>query len=69
MAADTIMAADTMKKQNANKTEIVATRAKAILQEFKNKLRAIHREALALVRTHEQRKIAAVKENIKNIIN
>lgn len=58
-----------MKKPDSNKTEIIATRAKAILREFKDKLQAIHREALALVRTHEQKKIAAVRQNIKSITN
>lgn len=45
----------------------MAARAKAILQEFEKRLEEIHQEALALVRTHEQKKIAAIRQNIKGI--
>lgn len=56
-----------MKQSNPKKTETVAAQAKIILREFEKRLEAIHQEALVLVRTHEQKKMAAVRQSIKNI--
>lgn len=56
-----------MKKTNSQKAKTVAEEARAILREFAKRLEEIHQEALALVRTHEQKKIATVRQNIKGM--
>ncbi|MBI5728919.1 MAG: hypothetical protein HY983_01575 [Candidatus Magasanikbacteria bacterium] len=53
--------------KTSKKAESVATQAKILLREFENRLEEIHQEALALVRTHEQKRIAAVRQSIRGI--
>jgi len=57
-----------MKKKNSTKAGAVAAQAKVILQEFKQRLEEIRQEALTLIGAHEQKKISAVRQGIKNII-